>query len=59
MGGGSIQGSGAFKGFTAGGSRSYGNLSSSFYDFFASRVVLTGPDVAGTNISVTYWRRVA
>jgi len=59
--GGNIDATGAFKGYYTSGYR-YGGpgaSSSTIYDFAASRVVPTGPDVAGTNISMREWRRVA
>jgi hypothetical protein len=36
-----------------------GSSSKVGFGFDPSRMVLAGPDVAGTNISVTYWRRVS
>lgn len=36
-----------------------GTYSSTYFDFNTSRVVLTGTDVAGINISTHFWRRVA
>jgi hypothetical protein len=60
MSGGAIFAEGAFMGYGTNGQRlTEGTYSSTYFDFNTSRVVLTGTDVAGINISTHFWRRVA